>query len=274
MAYAHGTWPIFLAPQNITTAKPKPDKPIFPFLNLPAELRLQIYSHILPKSVRISPARPNLERSMHPWALTFVSRAIRDEVLSVLYSNAVFHLGFHGAETGFLRLETMTEAYVSWIEQLDEALGALVKHLVIDFEVEVRKKTIGIKKTDDSREEESPRRLDEIAYFGYHGGWARFGSGQRKLRDEVGEWEVFWRTEEVRAAKKECLLGVLRAIDSQETVVGLGKEGIRGLVAAYRNYGMKNVALPSAGDDASKKGQRRGPTPSDILVEAYRPVRR
>ncbi|KAL8752550.1 MAG: hypothetical protein Q9199_005674 [Rusavskia elegans] len=267
MAYVHGTWPIFLAPQNITTAKPNPDPPIFPFLNLPAELRLQIYSHVLPKSVRISPARPSLERSMHPWALTFVSRAIRDEVLSVLYSNAVFHLGFHGSETGFFRLETMTEAYVRWIEQLDVALGELVKHLVIDCEVEVRKKRVGIKKTNDNREQEWPRRLDEIANFGYHGGRARFGSGQRKLRDEVGEWEVLWRTEEVRAAKRECFLGVLRAIDSQETVAGLGKEGIRGLVAAYRDYGMKDAAL------SSKKGQQRGPTVSDILVEAFRPIR-
>lgn len=203
---------------------------------------------------------------MHPWALTFVSRAIRDEVLSVLYSNAVFHLGFHGSEPGFFRLETMAEAYVGWIEQLDVALGELVKHLVIDFEVEVRKKTIGIKKTNESREQESPRRLDEIANFGYRGGWAGFGSGQRKLRDEVGEWEVLWRTEEVRGAKKECFLGVLRAIDSQETVAGLGKEGIRGLVAAYRDYGMKNVTL------SSKNGQKR--TASDILLEAYRLMRR
>ncbi len=269
MTYTIGSWPTSLAasPSHTTHTKPTPNPPTFPFLNLPPELRLQVYSHILPKSVRISPARPSLERSMHPWALTFVSRAIRDEVLSALYANAVFHLGFYGLERGFQRKESMAEASAAWLEGLDAALGGMVLHLVLDFKVEVRKKRVVVRKMEDLPEQECLRRANEIAHFGYNGGWARDGYGLEELRDEVGEWEVLWRSEKVREAKKDCFLDVLRFIDSQGRVVGLGKEGIWGLVAAYRDDGTKDGASRPAVGCASNRGQRGEPAPADRRLQ-------
>lgn len=156
----------------------------------------------------------------------------------------------------------MAEASAAWLEGLDAALGGMVLHLVLDFKVEVRKKRVGVRKTDHRPEQECLRRANEIANFGYNGGWARDGYGLEELRDEVGEWEVLWRSEKVRAAKKECLLDVLRVIDSQVTVVGLGKEGIRALVAAYRDNGTKNGY-------ASNRGQEGKPTPADRRLETH-----
>ncbi|KAL8766186.1 MAG: hypothetical protein Q9209_006951 [Squamulea sp. 1 TL-2023] len=206
---------------------------VFPFLTLPSELRLHIYSHVFPTSFRISPVRPSYERLVNPWALTSVCHLIRHEVLSFVYSTSIFHIHFH---------DTLTEAYEDWIEQLDERLANLVRNIVFDGDVEIKwkypKTKLHVereKKNDIKRQQESIQ-----IWYGYQRGH-RSGNGlQRTLKDQIGDWEVFWQDEETRSAKSS-MLSVLTENDRQRKGTnelipcGLGKEGIRRLVAAYRS---------------------------------------
>ncbi|KAI4269416.1 MAG: hypothetical protein LQ337_007296, partial [Flavoplaca oasis] len=229
MTSTHSTYPILLPhpfhPLHIIPKPPNPSSqhpvPTFPFLALPTELRLQIYSHILPTSVRISPARPNLEKSMHPWALTFVSRKIREEVLTTLYAKTEFHLQFHGKGSTVLGIESMESAYEAWITNLDPELGRLIQHITIDRDVKIQKKA-NWRKT---------HRLiaDEDVYYG-HFRELHHRSRGRCTVDVIGKWEVRWRDEDLRRVKARAVLRVLGCIEEQKKGMGLGKEGIRALV--------------------------------------------
>ncbi|KAL9630419.1 MAG: hypothetical protein Q9204_004730 [Flavoplaca sp. TL-2023a] len=237
------TYPILLPhpsyPLHIIQNPPNPSSqhpvPTFPFLALPAELRLQIYSHILPSSVRISPARPNLEKSMHPWALTFVSRKIREEVLTMLYAKTEFHLQFHGKGDTVMGIESMESAYEAWITNLDPELGNLIQHITIDSNLKIQKKRKAAKWRKRHRLID-----DEEVYYGrFRELQHRFG--WRCTVDVVGKWEVRWRDVDLRRVKAKAVLRVLRYIEEERTGMGLGKEGIRALVSAYRDAGWKEV---------------------------------
>ena len=236
------TYPILLPhsanPLHIIQNPPNPSSqypvPTFPFLALPAELRLQIYSHILPFSVRISPARPNLEKSMHPWALTFVSRKIREEVLTMLYTKTEFHLQFHGKGDTVLGIESMESAYEAWIKNLDPELGELIQHITIDSNLKIQKKKLAKwRKTHRLIADE------DVCYGHFRESYHRFD--RRCTVDVIGKWEVRWPDENLRRIKARAVLRVLRCIEEERTGMGLGKEGIRALVSAYRDAGWKEV---------------------------------
>ena len=106
----------------------------FPFLRLPTELRLKIYTHFLPTQVLISPPRPYYEKSCHPWALANVSRLIRDEFLSEVYSRARFVVDVRDRNRGKIR-----QAYEDWIADIHPALAARIKYLEIYVQVQVKR---------------------------------------------------------------------------------------------------------------------------------------
>ncbi|KAL8723881.1 MAG: hypothetical protein Q9181_007108 [Wetmoreana brouardii] len=108
-----------------------PPSPSVGFLKLPLELRQQIYSHLLPTAVKISQHRPIWERLYHPWALAYVCRQIRHEILAYFYSTATICLDLLDINRG-----NTQKAYIDWMESLDPDLAARIKKLVILGEVE------------------------------------------------------------------------------------------------------------------------------------------
>ncbi|KAL8908798.1 MAG: hypothetical protein Q9171_005298 [Xanthocarpia ochracea] len=237
MPYSHSTWPVFLkAPAPCTE---KVHTSAFPFLRLPAELRNQIYSCLLPTTVRISPVRPNYEKIVRTWSTASVCRQLRYEFLSRLYSTATFHV--YTTATLRLQLRSLKEAYEAWFEQLDEELGSLLGQVVFGQDMEVRRKGRGMKgwrpdlKADEYMYSSGPPIPD----------WR-----ETAVKDEIGNWEILWRDSKPPDTKRKRILRIVKAIDSQQSTnsqaatTGLGKEGIRRLVAAYNDTEVKAAAGP------------------------------
>ncbi|KAL8816922.1 MAG: hypothetical protein Q9223_004151 [Gallowayella weberi] len=117
----------FLKPITPPSTKPK-HQPQFPFLSLPAELRFHVYSYLLPTSVLISAPRPAYEKSARPWAIASVSRQLRLEALSYVYLNATFHIAWFDLD-----------AYMYWINELDDHLGWLLNNMVLYGYLEIER---------------------------------------------------------------------------------------------------------------------------------------
>lgn len=108
----------------------------FPFLSLPPELRNAVYALVIPTAARLSLPHPTDEVDEYrgPWALAQVSRLVRGESSAVFYSQVQLIIDLRG-KTAWIAGET----YCNWITTVDESLIALVKHLVIDAEIEVER---------------------------------------------------------------------------------------------------------------------------------------
>ena len=68
------------------------------------------------------------------------------------------------------------------------------------------------------------------------------------VKDEIGNWEILWRDSKPPDTRRKRILSIAKAIDSQQSTngqaatTGLGKEGIRRLVAAYNDTEVKAAA--------------------------------
>ncbi|KAI4264314.1 MAG: hypothetical protein L6R42_000571 [Xanthoria sp. 1 TBL-2021] len=121
MARFYSTWLDGLNridPQRVSTPKPT-------FFSLPAELRNQIYKHLIPNRIHISPPQDVQEQiCTKPWALVSVSRKFREEVRAVTYPPTPIDI--------YLSELVETVAYETWIEGLPEGLEESIRHIGID----------------------------------------------------------------------------------------------------------------------------------------------
>ncbi|KAL8695641.1 MAG: hypothetical protein Q9201_008001 [Fulgogasparrea decipioides] len=232
-----------------------PQAPSGGFLKLPLELRQQIYRHLLPSAVKISQHRPIWERLYHPWALTYVCRQIRHEVLVYFYSTATFCLDLLDRNGGKTR-----EAYIDWMDSLDPDLAARIKKMVILGEVEVMRESKWERHytayaIDSYRQRRTVQKFASIALTVE---WSRvkheFKVEARVLRhreEEKIEKETSERNYDILIPLVGPM-GIGRAIcEAREvaqdieadigrrtsaTAVGLGTEGIKALVKSVLRY--------------------------------------
>ena len=122
-------------PTAITTMLPKIPQPsteqVFPFLNLPTELRIQVYNLALPKKVRVRPVAP-FAWSVNPYkdalALLRTSHQIRNEARPLLFSNSNFRIDLYD--------DVDALHFQSWIDGAGEGLISRMKGFEIGTSVE------------------------------------------------------------------------------------------------------------------------------------------
>ncbi|KAL8766187.1 MAG: hypothetical protein Q9209_006952 [Squamulea sp. 1 TL-2023] len=225
----------------------------FGFFSFPPEIRLEIYTYLAPTRIRISPMRDFLEASDKPWALAFVSRQFRHELRHTTYSSVILHVETDKAVQG------ASEAYEAWISGFGENLGPLTRRLVIDRLVDIewmpdtepvsgpkiwRKKYLSQELDGWESEGEAINGKSITSDCGYS--WTQ----AEILTETIGDWEIRYRrwlwsgtkTTPNRhiGAIKEVLATIDKRIGKRKlntAVIGLCKEDIRKLVAAYRGIG-------------------------------------
>ncbi|KAL8676997.1 MAG: hypothetical protein Q9186_006532 [Xanthomendoza sp. 1 TL-2023] len=230
----------FLKPKTLPSRKPQHTPP-FPFLSLPAELRLLVYSHLLPPCVLISPPRPAYEKSARPWAIASVSRQLRQEVLSFVYSNTIFYIGWH-----------TRAAYREWIEELDEYLGWLVNHVVVYGIVEIER--LG-------RTKRVAKVSSEVAYPGERRSatrWTILGDDysddsefQRNMEEIYKDWRIRWMKRDIEGDELllRAIIEVLEGLECRGDQrggsggFGLGKDAIRTFVDCFCDDDLSDTAF-------------------------------
>ena len=104
---------------------------VFPFLNLPTELRIQVYNLALPKRVRVRPVGPyawiiNVYRDA--LALLRTCHQIRNEARPLLFSNSNFRIDLYDSVDAL--------HFQSWIHGAEEGLISRMKGFKIGTSVE------------------------------------------------------------------------------------------------------------------------------------------
>lgn len=264
---------------------PQPSKAKFTFFSLPPEICFQIYAYLAPNRIHILPNakarkvpyKPWLDNEkVHRWPLGSVSRQFRAEIRFIVCAVSVIEIHLRGKYEYKYESEAQA-AYKAWTTNLHEELAARIKHLVLDDLVNIDWKPDGPvpdRPTEIARREmmqrlrekdERGEELLEIEEIALH------FDEEAKTRDPlfegpavivVGNWEATWvehfprwgtNPETEDETRVERIRDALRYIEMAreavgETVVGLGKAGIRGLVAAY--WGDEAWEIWSEGSDS------------------------
>lgn len=229
MARFYGTWLDGLNridPQKLSTPKPT-------FFSLPAELRVQIYEHLIPNRIHICPPQDVQEQSRtKPWALVSVSRQFREEVRAVTYPPTPIDI--------YLSELVETMAYETWIEGLHEGLEESIRHVGID-------QFVDINWFPDGPVPERPHERRERLYYEYvtdNGNNCRLDElvawELENSEFDIGDWAIRWlqHVDGKENIREDMLQDALyemekRTTGSSTAMVGLGKNGVRDLVASY-----------------------------------------
>ncbi|KAI4229290.1 MAG: hypothetical protein LQ349_006407, partial [Xanthoria aureola] len=240
---------------------PQPSQAKFPFFSLPPEICFHIYGYLAPNRIHILPNakarkvpyKPWLDNEkVHPWALASVSRQFRAEIRFIVYAVSVIEIHLRGKYESKYESEARA-AYRAWITNLHEELAARIKHLVLDDLVNIDWKPDGPvpERPMEIARREMMQRLREKDERGENLleieaiTWDPLFEGPAVI--VVGNWEARWvehfprwetNSEAEDETRVERIRDELRDIEMAreavgEAVVGLGKAGIRGLVAAY-----------------------------------------
>ncbi|KAL9632976.1 MAG: hypothetical protein Q9204_003581 [Flavoplaca sp. TL-2023a] len=215
-----------------------------PFFSLPLELRFQIYRYLCPQRIHIADSREYLpgrwgycktyptNAKTRPWAPILVSREFRREVRSVVYpiTPIVIHM----------RSKEMELAFNTWIEYLDDVVAPSVKHLCINGYIEFNY-------LPDGPITEQPFHWLEQQYQDF----AFFEDEDEAVcedTDKIGEWKIKWLRypynnyqEGKSTAREDALMDTIFDLrpfwenSGRGVLVGLGKDNIRSLVAAYNS---------------------------------------
>lgn len=105
---------------------PQPNKQIFPFLDLPAEIRLLIYQPILPQKVRVKPLSPflsTLGSRNDRLALLRTCRQLRHEARPPLFRDATFTFDVHD--------DVCARCFLAWIDGVGDGLVSRLKRFDI-----------------------------------------------------------------------------------------------------------------------------------------------
>ncbi|KAL9042895.1 MAG: hypothetical protein Q9180_000253 [Flavoplaca navasiana] len=203
------------------------------FFSLPIELRNEIYRYLRPQRIHIAPPF-NVQEDHHtkPWALIAVCRQLRDESRAVAYPETPIDI--------YLSELSKTTAYETWIDGLHEGLEASIRHIGIDG-------FIDIDWVHDGPMPERPQDRRKRLEFEHLTDVERLYGGHRKPRtcancdDYMGDWKVRWLYHCNQGAdfRTETIYDLLDVMDERITKLntpmgGLGKDGIRTLVASYQ----------------------------------------
>ena len=107
-------------------ARPPSKEEAFRFLDLPPELRIQVYKLTLPKKVRVKPLAPyawKVNKYMDVLALLRTCHQIRTEARPLLFSNSAFHIDLYD--------DVDARHFGVWIDGASDGLVARMK----DFKV-------------------------------------------------------------------------------------------------------------------------------------------
>ncbi|KAL8789402.1 MAG: hypothetical protein Q9213_001159 [Squamulea squamosa] len=199
--------------------------------SVPPEIRLEIYKYLAPTRIRISSVYDYLRGSDKPWALASVSRQFRYELRHATYSRVVLHV-----DTG-KAVKEAGEAYEVWLNGFDERFGPLIRRLAID-------RLVDIEYMPDARFDSGPKTWQETWISLELEGWDSIST------ETIGDWEIRyriwqWPEPEITSdrhigAIKEVLATIDKRIGKRKVntaVIGLGRENVRRLVAAYCGIG-------------------------------------
>lgn len=111
---------------------PQPSREVFPFLDLPTELRLTIYTLTLPQKVRVRPLSLSVweidkEKEKDQLALLRTCHQIRNEARPLLFSNSFFRIDLYD--------DVYTQHFLTWIDGAGDGLVCRMKHFGISASI-------------------------------------------------------------------------------------------------------------------------------------------
>ncbi|KAF6229184.1 hypothetical protein HO133_007300 [Letharia lupina] len=115
-----------LSRQTSSAKSPQPNNKVFPFLDLPAEIRLLIYQPILPQKVRVKPVSPflsTLGSRNDRLALLRTCRQLRHEARPQLFSDGTVTFDCHD--------EVCARCFLGWIDGVGDGPVSRLKRFDI-----------------------------------------------------------------------------------------------------------------------------------------------
>ncbi|CAD6584567.1 MAG: hypothetical protein ASARMPRED_001804 [Alectoria sarmentosa] len=136
----------------MTTTQPKAPQPSdegFRFLDLPTELRLQIYRTLLPPRVRVRPLSPfarKLSENTDRLALLRTCRQIRTEARALLFRDSAFHIELFD--------EVCAAHFRAWVDGAGDGLVGRMKGFAIGGRVGTEFVRFEVRVEEEEEEEE------------------------------------------------------------------------------------------------------------------------
>ncbi|KAL8880123.1 MAG: hypothetical protein Q9198_002407 [Flavoplaca austrocitrina] len=133
-----------LPAEKVVFETPRPTSARYSFFSFfPLEIRNHIYGYLAPNRIHLSidhetcthpDKRSHRNLKVNPWCLVRVSSLFTSELRRVVYARTVIaiHLidSYQGGREAW-------GVYKAWFENLEEEVGARIKHLTIDYYVEI-----------------------------------------------------------------------------------------------------------------------------------------
>ncbi|KAL8644381.1 MAG: hypothetical protein Q9226_007791 [Calogaya cf. arnoldii] len=219
------------------TYSPQVSKPGSHFFSLPIELHNPIYGYLIPERIHIAPCEED-KCGFEPWALVSISRQFRCEIRRIAYPPTPIDLHLPNHES--------VRAYKTWIQGLPEGLEALIRHLSINHYVDINWKADGpVSERAFEREDRQNREWErsERKELGMSEEMLELYEPKPSLADFFdieGEWVIRWLKYNFMGDCNDMppLQHTLAEVEthraaSNNTVAGLGKDGVQRLVASY-----------------------------------------
>ncbi|KAL8766185.1 MAG: hypothetical protein Q9209_006950 [Squamulea sp. 1 TL-2023] len=208
----------------------------FPFLKLPPELQLQVLSYFVPPKIDVTTDLVRTHCGIDEfWTLASVSKDIRANFLKLLYSRTTFMIHTrHWKYRWRMTYPSYSETYLTWMKDLPDDLGSLIKNIIIDDLIEIGRVT-----SDTLSKFETT----ECCYldlgcvyqcwncFGENSWWGSRPKVQIS-RQRIGHWQVRWVMDPGVEAHIQDLLDLVQVMNDQMRSIGFGKELITKLVLA------------------------------------------